>query len=201
MTLPCLLIAPQKDLQAFIKLGRAKAFGWPTVDMCMWVWLYKLCTCVCVCLRRGPQWLPEVAFHSLLFHYSYKATAWLRSAALQKRIFPSNFLSFSHTPSSFSSLSSMVVVGIRPFKLYFSPTIRFPHIGPSSTSKCFELFCWQKDKQKAGCHWTSLVEVTGKNMVFLTLKALTDEMKVWIDKLGKKILNHRMRKNVGLLRV
>lgn len=27
MTLPCLLIAPQIDLQAFIKLGRAEAFG------------------------------------------------------------------------------------------------------------------------------------------------------------------------------
>lgn len=61
--------------------------------------------CPCVCLRQGPRWLPEVEFHSLLFHYSYKATARLQSAELQKRIFPSNFSFFSLTPSSFSSSS------------------------------------------------------------------------------------------------
>lgn len=65
--------------------------------------------CPHVCLRLGPRWLPEVEFHSLLFHYSYKATARLQSAALQKRIFPSNFPSFSLTPSSFSPSSVFTI--------------------------------------------------------------------------------------------
>lgn len=43
--------------------------------------------CVCVCMRRGPRLLPEVEFHSLLFHYSYKATARLHRVQSCKNFF------------------------------------------------------------------------------------------------------------------
>lgn len=61
------------------------------------------CVCVCeheyvfvglcdfmqqyVCLRLGPRLLPEVEFHSLLFHYSYKATARLHRVQSCKNFF------------------------------------------------------------------------------------------------------------------
>lgn len=42
---------------------------------------------LCVCLRLGPRLLPEVEFHSLLFHYSYKATARLHRVQSCKNFF------------------------------------------------------------------------------------------------------------------
>lgn len=78
--------------------------------------------CVCVCVKLGPRLLPEVELHSLLFHYSYKATARLHRVQSCKNFsFFSSFFFLSlrsslplSTPppySSSSSLSFMVTVG------------------------------------------------------------------------------------------
>lgn len=100
MTLPWFLVALalQIDLQAFIKAASGYA-GKKLLDnqlhMCvrlntsMFVGLcYFMWLCVCVCLRLGPRLLPEVEFHSLLFHYSYKATAPLHRVQSCKNFFP-----------------------------------------------------------------------------------------------------------------
>lgn len=61
----------------------------------------QLCVCVraCVRLRLGPRLLPEVEFHKLPFHYSYKATTRLHRVQSCKNFFFSGFLllfSFFH---------------------------------------------------------------------------------------------------------
>lgn len=124
MTLPCLLVAsaPQIDLQAFIKAasgyaGQRLLDGQLRVCVCMCMstsmslWA-SVTLCDCVCLRLGPRLLPEAEFHSLLFHYSYKATARLHSAELQKSFFLLLSSLPSSTPPPPSLLSFMVTVGL-----------------------------------------------------------------------------------------
>lgn len=107
VTLPCLLVAsaPQIDLQAFIKAASGRAglrnLGWPAARTCVSTSVWALWTpCDCVRLRRGPRLLPEVEFHSLLFHYSYKATALLRRVQSCKKtkrfISPALLAAFAH---------------------------------------------------------------------------------------------------------
>lgn len=112
VTLPCLLVAsaPQIDLQAFIKAasgcagqglldGQLRACVRAWVCLCGPLWLYAtVCMCVCVSLRLGHRLLPEVEFHSLLFHYSYKATARLHRVQSCKNFF--FFFLRSSQPSS-----------------------------------------------------------------------------------------------------
>lgn len=112
MTLPCLLVAsaPQIDLQAFIKAasgyagqrlldGQMRVCASVCVSTRMTLWVaVTLCECVCVCLRLGPRLLPEVEFHSLLFHYSYKATAPLHRVQSCKNFFFPFFPALSTAP-------------------------------------------------------------------------------------------------------
>lgn len=90
--------------------------SWTTSCICVCVWTrvclwasVTLCDCVCVCLRLGPRLLPEVEFHSLLFHYSYKATAPLHRVQSCKNFFPCFPHCLVHPSSSFSF---MVTVGM-----------------------------------------------------------------------------------------
>lgn len=93
--LPCRLVAltPQIDLQAFIKAAAVVMQG---RDSCM-----VICGCVCACVKSGSRLLPEVRFHSPLFHHSYKATAVLHSVQSCKNFFYI-FPSLSHPPPFFS---------------------------------------------------------------------------------------------------